>query len=78
MYTSNMQERIGTRRFCSPDTDAYAQAVANNENRWVAACGGRELPFIHNGTEWLYVFNPATGEHAYLNLGTDIVQENFQ
>ena len=45
---------------------------------WVAACGGRETVFTHDGVEWLYVWNPATREHGYLNVGTDIVHEYFR
>ena len=54
----------------------YAIAMAEKADRWVAACGGNEIPFTHEGTEWLYVYNCRTNEHGYLNLGTDIVQEH--
>lgn len=69
-----MKEQISTRVKQTPE---YAQAVAEKADRWVAACGGLETPFLHNGAEWLYVFNPSTGEHGYLNLGTDLVTEDY-
>lgn len=31
-------------------------------DRWVAACGGKEVPCIHGGIEYLYVYNHATNE----------------
>ncbi len=55
-------------------TAEYRLAMAQRENRWIPACGGDEKPFEHEGTRWLYVFNPATHEHAYLNLDTDLIE----
>ena len=57
-------------------TDEYLKAQEQFADAWVPACGGYEEPFMHNGTRWLYVYNPARDEHGYLNMGTDIVQEN--
>ncbi len=57
-------------------TPEYAQALAERADRWVPACGGAEEPFTHEGVRWLYVWNPATGEHAYLNLDTDLAQHD--
>ncbi len=70
-----MNERTNV---CVQPTAEYAQAQAENADRWVAACGGHEEPFTHDGTEWLYVWNPSTGDHGYLNLGTDIVSEEYR
>ena len=55
-------------------TDEYTLAVAENADRYVPACGGMETVFQHNGTRWLYVFNPYRRQHGYLNLDTDIVE----
>lgn len=55
-------------------TPEYVAAIG--QDRWVAACGGREVEFLHHGIRWLYVYNHAQDAHGYLNLGTDIVQEN--
>lgn len=59
-------------------TNEYAIAIAENADRWIPACGGNEIPFLHNGTEWLYVYNPRTEGHGYLNMGTDIVHEDYR
>jgi len=67
-------ERFSTRIKVTPE---YAAAVEANADRWVPACGGLEVPFTRNGAEWLYVYNPRRDEHGYLNLGTDIVQEDM-
>ena len=54
-------------------TAEYDRAVEEKADRWVAACGGVEEPFVHQTRTYLYVFNPASGEHGYLDIGTDIV-----
>jgi hypothetical protein len=46
-------------------------ALADN---WYPACGGTERPFVsRGGHRLLYVWQPATGNHAYLNLDTDVI-----
>ena len=41
---------------------------------WVPACGGLEVPFTgRTGRRLLYVYCRATGIHAYLDLGTDLI-----
>lgn len=41
---------------------------------WLPACGGTETPFkSRSGLRLLYCWNPATGQHAYLNCDTDII-----
>lgn len=53
---------------------SYRKAVASKSDNWVPACGGMEQPFRSRSGIWLiYVFQPSTGKHAYLNLGTDII-----
>jgi hypothetical protein len=69
-----MKERFSVR---VKETPEYAAAVAAEADTWVPACGGHEEPFLHNGKEWLYVFNPATGDHGYLEMGADIVWEDY-
>ena len=52
----------------------FEYAVATKADRWVAACGGTETPFkTRSGRRLLYVWNPATGKHAYLDVETDVV-----
>jgi hypothetical protein len=41
---------------------------------WVPACGGTEVPFpTRTGKRLLYCWQPSTGRHAYLDVGTDII-----
>ena len=41
---------------------------------WFPASGGTETPFMtRNGRRLLYVWQPSTGAHAYLDLDTDII-----
>jgi hypothetical protein len=42
------------------------------------ACGGTEEPFTVNGTTWLYVWQPSSGCHGYLNMTTDVVEWNSE
>lgn len=45
-----------------------------SQGDWFPACGGTETPFTsRSGLRLLYVWQPATGRHAYLNLDTDII-----
>jgi len=55
--------------------DRLAADRAKRENSpWIVAAGGKEEPFIaRSGARLIYVWQPATGKHAYLNLGTDII-----
>lgn len=54
------------------DIIAEREAKAEQGN-WVPACGGTEVPFnTRTGRRLLYCFQPSTGKHAYLDLGTDI------
>lgn len=54
-------------------TQEYTVALSAKADQWVAACGGLEEEFEHQGSNFLYVYNPGRDEHGYLNLGTDIV-----
>lgn len=59
------------------NTPDYDQAVNNGEDRWVAACGGHEQPYVYRHRTYLYVYNPAIGQHGYYDLATDIVYEKL-
>lgn len=49
------------------------QAFTNSKD-WFPACGGTEIPFTsRSGKRLLYVWQPSTGNHAYLDLDSDIV-----
>lgn len=41
---------------------------------WVPAWGGTEVPFTtRTGRRLLYCYQASTGNHAYLDLGSDII-----
>jgi hypothetical protein len=45
-----------------------------SQSDWFPANGGTEVPFItRTGRKLLYVWQPATGNHAYLDCGTDFI-----
>lgn len=47
------------------------------QGNWIPACGGTEVPFLtRTGKRLLYVYQPSTGRHAYLDLGTDLILTN--
>jgi len=44
---------------------------------WIAACGGTEKPFkARNGDTLHYMWNYATGEHAYYDVTHDVFLTN--
>lgn len=44
------------------------------QGRWVPACGGSEEPYrTRSGVVVLYCWNTGTGEHAWLNVDSDII-----
>lgn len=44
------------------------------QGTWIPACGGTEKPFTtRTGASLLYVYQPTTGRHAYLDCGTDLI-----
>lgn len=57
-------------------TMEYATAIVAKADTWVPAAAGHEEPTTYrDGRRLLYCFNPATGEHRYLNLGNDTIEE---
>jgi len=53
----------------------YQLADAARADRWVPACGGTEVPIQYRSGRYLYVFNFALREHAYLNVETDTLED---
>lgn len=51
----------------------FDYALMHNLDCWVAAAGGNEVPGISRGRWYLYVWNPAEQDHAYLDIATDTV-----
>jgi hypothetical protein len=44
------------------------------QGNWFPACGGTEQPFTtRTGRRLQYCWQPSTGNHAYLDLDTDII-----
>ena len=56
--------------------EQYNRACSELADCWVPACGGKEEPFTCRGYRLLYCFNPRTGQHAYIDLGTDMPLTN--
>lgn len=53
------------------------RASKAEQGNWVPACGGTEVPFnTRTGRRLLYCWQPSTGKHAYLDLGTDYFLTN--
>jgi len=56
------------------DNHAAAAAKCNQDDSWVPACGGLEVPFkSRSGKRLQYVWQPSTGQHAYLDVDSDII-----
>lgn len=44
------------------------------QGAWVPGGGGSEEPFIaRSGARLLYCYQPRSGRHAYLDMGTDLI-----
>ena len=47
--------------------------MTKDQGDWFPANGGTETPFLaRNGRRLLYCWQPSTGNHAYLDLTSDI------
>jgi hypothetical protein len=50
------------------------QPQGKSEGDWFPASNGTETPFhARTGKRLLYCWQPSTGRHAYLDLGSDII-----
>ena len=53
--------------------DIYRSHKARGLSTWLPACGMTETPMTtRSGARVLYCFQPLTGRHAYIDLGTDL------
>ena len=60
-----------------PVISVFPVAPTIDPDRWIPACGGTEQPFnTRTGRRLLYCWNPGTGQHAYLDVQTDIILTN--
>ena len=51
-----------------------AAQARKEQGPWIPACGGTEVPFnTRTGRRLLYCWQPSTGNHAYLDCGTDLI-----
>lgn len=51
-----------------------AADAAKAQGPYYPANGGTEVPFIaRSGRRLLYVYQPSSGKHAYLDCGTDMI-----
>jgi hypothetical protein len=56
------------------DTGLNTEATMSWAKNWQIASGGTETPFTTRcGRRLLYVWMPATGQHAYLDLDSDLI-----
>ena len=56
------------------DKHSAEVAKCSKDDRWVPACGGMEVPFkSRSGKRLQYVWQPSTGQHAYLDVDSDII-----
>ena len=55
-------------------TTEFFTAVRDRLDVWVPAASGHETPTLQrDGRRLLYVFNPARGEHAHLDVDLDVI-----
>jgi hypothetical protein len=55
-------------------TNAIVFRHGNKSDNWYPANNGIETPFItRTGHRLLYCWQPSTGNHAYLDCGTDLI-----
>lgn len=48
--------------------------MSKSNGNWYPANGGTETPFVtRTGRRLLYVYQPSTGNHAYLDCETDLI-----
>jgi hypothetical protein len=59
--------------------EAGSAKLRSNQGNWYPANGGTETPFVsRSGRRLLYVYQPNTGQHAYLDCEVDIILSDEQ
>lgn len=79
-YNSNY-DRIFCEKGAQPiktETTMDIHSAYTNDYAWRPACGGLETPFTWADKEYLYMYNHATGEHAYYNATDDVFEQNVE
>ena len=55
-------------------TQIFDEACFARRDIWLPASRGTETPFIaRSGAKLQYVFNPKSGNHAYLRVDSDMI-----
>ena len=63
-----------SRRVIDVEPELDGLRLAREQGNWYPACGGTETPTRYrSGRTLLYVWQPSTGRHAYLDMGTDLI-----
>ena len=71
VYNQSHKEAVMTKTVAEMLEEREVKARNGN---WYPACGGSEQPFTtRGGRRLLYCWQPSTGKHAYLDLGTDLI-----
>lgn len=55
---------------------SFNRAVTMNQDNWVPACGGTEVPSVYGGKRYLYVYNPKHNKHAWYDMSADLIIDN--
>lgn len=59
--------------------EAGSAKLRDSQGNWYPANGGTETPFVsRSGRRLLYVYQPSTGQHAYLDCEVDIILSDDQ
>lgn len=67
-----MRDTIKLQKFIESEKKYLAEQETNDN--WIPACGGTEEPFVsRSGKRLQYVWQPSTGQHAYLDLDSDMI-----
>ena len=53
----------------------YVEAMMMRRDDWVTAACGTETPCLRDGRWMLYCYNPARRAHGWLDMATDMVEE---
>lgn len=69
---------LESRRGLTMSSPTYADWLERERMKlqgdWFPASNGTEMPFTsRSGKRLLYVWQPSTGHHAYLDLGSDVI-----
>ena len=70
---NQINAKVRSGEFTIPQS-LHALEPWKSQGEWVPACGGLETPFIsRSGRRLLYCWQPRSGKHAYIDVGSDMV-----